>query len=114
MSDVAHGPAEVARLILANPDLPVLKCGGDGSEEDEDSFVLHLVSAWLGAWFDAGERIYDIAEYANDWCNENWEKDGDPMRAEDLPHGPCLWLRMDYWEGANREMCEKGDGDADE
>lgn len=46
MTVFAEGAQAVARLIAANPDLPVYKMGG--GYEDDDSFVLELESSRRG------------------------------------------------------------------
>ena len=93
VSEIAHGPAEVARLILAHSDLPVLKMGGDGSGEDEDFFVLELDSAWVGRWYRIPdcERVFDDIDDAREW----WEVGDDPGEIR-VMSGPCIWIRMDY------------------
>lgn len=102
--EVAHGGAEVARLILEHSNLPVMKMGGDGTGEDLDRFVLELHSAWLGEWWSTGETVFDDEDDALEWCEEHWGEEGDPSLPSDLPHGRCIWVRMDYWrEGSGSD-----------
>lgn len=96
MSDVARGPAEVARLILANPDLPVLKLHTEADEDD--NYVLKLTRARLGTWWLADARVWDDYEDACHALGDDWTTDDEDMAIapDDIPHGRCIWVDMDY------------------
>lgn len=52
----------MARLMLAHPDLPVLKLHTEADEDD--NYVLKLTGARIGTWWLADERVWDDYEDA--------------------------------------------------
>lgn len=114
MSVTANGPVEIASLILRHPGMPVLKSGGDGSGDDLDYFVLSLVSAEVGKWWSFNDRIYDDEDDVSQEIESCWDVEGDPETPDEVPHGECIWIRMDYFdpiEEAKAELEEKGETD---
>lgn len=88
---------ELARLMADNPGLPVLKMGGDGTGEDLDWYVLELAGARLGRWWSYDTRVYDDRDDVVDALVEDGMAEAEAEgEADRLPHGRCIWARMDY------------------
>lgn len=91
--------ATLERLILEHPGLPVMKLHTECDEDD--GYVLELTGAWLGGWWLADGRVWDDFEDACHALGDDWVVDDHVDGAVlpgDLPHGRCIWVRMDYWK----------------
>lgn len=87
---------DLARLMLAHPDLPVLKLHTEADEDD--NYVLKLTGARLGTWWLADARVWDDYEDACYALGDDWTTDDEDMAIapDDIPHGRCIWVDMDY------------------